>query len=91
MQGKVYAFTAIIQKVPDMDGAYVAFPYDVKAIFGRGRVKVRASFDGYPYQGSLVNMGTGCHIIGIRKDIRKAIGKQPGDSIRVTIEEDFSR
>jgi hypothetical protein len=36
-------------------------------------------------------MGTACHIIGVRKDIRKAIGKQPGDSIRVTIREDGSR
>lgn len=44
-----------------------------------------------PYAGSLVNMGTGCHIIGIRKDIRQAIGKQPGDSVRVTIKEDTGR
>jgi len=32
-------------------------------------------------------MGTPCHILGIRKDIRKKIGKQPGDTVRVTIEE----
>lgn len=31
----------------------------------------------------LVKMGTPCHIIGIRKDIRKAIKKQAGDVIRV--------
>jgi hypothetical protein len=32
-------------------------------------------------------MGTPCHIIGVRKDIRSKIGKQPGDVVRVTIEE----
>lgn len=84
---KLYEFDAIIHKVPDLDGAYIEFPYDVHAEFGKGRVKVEATFDGHPYSGSLVRMGTICHIIGIRKEIRKAIGKQPGDSIHVTIRE----
>jgi len=91
MNSKTYTFTAAIQKVPDMDGAYVAFPYDVRAEFGKGRVKVKATFDGHPYQGSLVNMGTGTHIIGIRKDIRASINKQPGDTVTVTIQEDLTR
>ena len=83
---KQFEFTAVIQKVPDLDGAYVEIPFDVKAVFGKGRVKVHATFDGEPYDGSLVKMGTPCHIIGIRKDIRAKIGKQPGDTIKVTIE-----
>lgn len=84
--GKIYEFDAIIQKVPDMDGAYVEIPFDVKEVFGKGRVPVHATFDGQPYDGQLVKMGTPCHIIGIRKDIRAKIGKQPGDSICVTVE-----
>lgn len=87
MNNKVYEYEAVIQKVPDLDGAYVVFPYDIREEFGRGRVKVHATFDGHPYDGSVVNMGTGDYIIGIRKDIRKAIGKQPGDSVHVTIRE----
>ena len=70
-----------------MDAAYVEIPFDVKATFGKGRVPVNTTFDGVFYQGSLVRMGTPCHIIGIRKDIRKQIGKQPGDTVSVTIEE----
>ena len=70
-----------------MDAAYVEIPFDVKATFGKGRVPVNASFDGVPYQGSLVRMGTPCHIIGIRKDIHRQIGKQAGDTVSVTIEE----
>jgi hypothetical protein len=48
---------------------------------------VNATFDGEPYDGSLVKMKTPCHIIGIRKDIRAKIGKQPGDTVNVTIKE----
>lgn len=87
MNEKEYQFDAVIQKVPDIDGAYVEFPYDVKKEFGKGRVKVHATFDGHPYDGSLVRMGTPGHIIGIRKDIRAAINKQPGDTVHVTIRE----
>lgn len=90
---KTYEFEAIIQKVPDIDGAYVEFPYNVKTEFGKGRVKVHAVFDGEPYEGSIVNMGiknvdgSVCYIIGLRKDIRAKIGKQPGDIVKVTITE----
>lgn len=87
MNEKNYEFDAVIRKVPDIDGAYVEFPYDVKKEFGKGRVKVHAEFDGEPYDGSLVRMGTPGHIIGIRKDIRQKIGKQPGDSIHVKLYE----
>ncbi|NMA15389.1 MAG: DUF1905 domain-containing protein [Clostridia bacterium] len=93
MNPRIYEFEAIIQKVPDIDGAYVEFPYDIKTEFGKGRVKVHATFDGEPYDGSIVNMGVKnaddsvCYIIGLRKDIRAKIGKQPGDSVHVTIKE----
>jgi len=87
MNTKTYTFEAMIKKVPDIDGAYVEVPIDIKAEFGKGRVKVHATFDGEQYDGSVVKMGTPCHIIGIRKDIRAKIGKQPGDTIKVTIKE----
>ncbi|RBP61018.1 uncharacterized protein DUF1905 [Alkalibaculum bacchi] len=90
MSQKIYEFDAIILKVPDIDGAYIEFPYDVREEFGKGRVKVHATFDGEPYDGSLVRMKTPCHIIGIRKDIRAKIGKQAGDTVHVTIQERIS-
>ena len=93
MSPKTYAFDAIIRKVPDLDGAYVPVPFDIKAEFGKGRLFVHASFDGEPYDGSVVNMGIKnpdgsiCYILGIRKEIRAKIGKQPGDTVRVTMRE----
>lgn len=87
MNDKRYEFDAILKKVPDIDGAYIDFPYDVREEFGKGRVKVKATFDGMEYEGSLVRMKTPNHIIGVRKDIRQQIGKQPGDTVHVTIQE----
>jgi hypothetical protein len=90
---KLYEFEAEIKKVPDIDGAYVEMPFDVRTEFGKGRVKVHATFDGEGYDGSIVNMGIKnddesiCYIIGLRKDIRAKIGKNPGDSIKVTVTE----
>ncbi len=90
MSERVYEFHAIIEAVPDKGGAYVRFPYDIREEFGKGRVKAEITFDGEPYCGSIVNMGVKnedgsvCYIIGIRKEIRNKIGKQPGDMVLVT-------
>lgn len=92
MSEKIYEYDAIIQPA-DKGGAYVRFPYDIRDEFGKGRVKIHATFDGEPYDGSVVNMGVKkpdgsvCYIIGVRKDIRNKINKQPGDTVRVTIKE----
>ena len=89
--GKTYLFDAVIEPVPEKGGAYVRFPYDIRKEFGKGRVKAEITFDGEPYSGSIVNMGVKnedgsiCYIIGIRKDIRGKIGKQPGDTVKVTV------
>ncbi len=93
MDDKMYRYESLIYGAGDTGGAYVIFPYDIRREFGRGRVKVHATFDGEPYDGSIVNMGVKnadgsiCYIIGIRKDIRSRIGKQPGDRVLVTVRE----
>ena len=88
-----WEFDGILHEIPEKGGAYVAFPWDIRQVFGKGRVKVRAAFDGVPYEGSLVNMGVKnpdgsvCYIIGVRKDIQAKIGKGPGDAVAVTVQE----
>ncbi|MCI9527637.1 MAG: DUF1905 domain-containing protein [Lachnospiraceae bacterium] len=90
---KTYEYESKIYNAGQKGGAYVVFPYDIRKEFGRGRVKVHATFDGEPYDGSIVNMGVKnadgsvCYIIGLRKDIRAKIGKQTGDVVAVTIRE----
>lgn len=86
-----FEFDAVLHELPE-GGAYVAFPGDIRQIYGRGRVKVRATFDGIPYEGSIVNMGlrnpdgSVCYIIGVLKAIRKALHKRDGDTVHVVIE-----
>ena len=88
-----YTFDAVLHEIPENGGAYVIFPWDIRKEFGKGRVKVHATFDGVPYDGSVVNMGVKdengeiCYVIGVLKAIRKELGKKDGDTIHVTISE----
>ena len=92
MSGK-FEYDEIIHETPDKGGAYVIFPWDIRAVFGKGRVRVHATFDGIPYDGSIVNMGVKdsqgniCYVIGVLKSIRERLGKKDGDSVHIVIEE----
>ena len=86
MSGSVRSFEATIE-ASDRGGAFVFIPFDVKEAFGSGRPRIRALIDGHEYRGSLMNMGGG-HMLLIRKDIRSAIGKQPGDRVMIEVAED---
>ncbi len=66
----------------------VVFPFDLKETFGKKSVKVKITYDGIEYRGLLKSMGGDCVWCLIRKDIRAQIGKQPGDLVHVTVQED---
>ena len=83
----IQQFTAIIKQHENLNASYVEPPFDVKEVFGSKRVKVKATFDGVEYRGSLVNMG-GCYMLGITQEIRSKIGKGFGEEVFVTIEKD---
>ena len=88
---KLYKYKTQIHLVPNKGGAYVEFPYDIRKEFGGGRVKVHVTFDGIPYDGSIVNMGIKnddgsiCYIIGMLKNIREQLGKTEGDEVEITV------
>lgn len=89
---KTYEFESqIFTSEVGKGGAYVIFPYDLRKEFGKGRVKVKVSFEGILYEGSIVNMGVKhsdgsiCYIIGIKKDIRKELNKDVGDTVKVEV------
>jgi len=86
---KIYEFDAEIKKHDSIDAAFIEFPYDTVEEFGtKGQVKVKATFDGYEYQGSLAKMGYQCHCLGITQKIRKEINKGPGYMVHVVITRD---
>ena len=91
--GKQYEYEAVIHELPEKGGAYVVFPWNIREEFGKGRVKVHATFDGIPYDGSIVNMGVKnedgsvCYILGMLKSIRTQLGKGDGDTVHMVIRE----
>ena len=91
MAEKIYRFTSKIYLIPEKGGAYIKFPHDIRKEFGKGRVKVHVTFDGIPYDGSIVNMGVKnpdgsiCYIIGMLKSIREQLNKSQGDQVEVTV------
>jgi len=80
-------FITEIKKREGLDGAYVEIPFDVETAFGARRVKVKATFDGVEYQGSIVRMN-GVFLLGLTQAIRSKIGKRPGDLVNVEVEKD---
>lgn len=90
MEEPIFEFEGVLNGVEGTEALSIDFPYDVFELFGaKGQVKVKVTYDGVPYQGSLAKMGTDCHWLLVRKDIRKLIGKNAGDAVKVTVQRDL--
>jgi len=64
----------------------VLFPYDTEKEFAtKGKVPLKATFNGVPYTGSLIKYGNPLHMMGVPKSIREQIGKGPGDTIEAVV------
>lgn len=83
-------FEAPIIQHKNMNAAYVEFPFSTEELFGKkGQVKIKATIDGKTeYQGSLANMGQGCHVLGLTQAVRKDLKKTFGDTLSVELWED---
>jgi hypothetical protein len=84
---KKQTFSAVIKNAGG-GGAFVEVPFDVEAVFGSKRPKIKATFEGVPYRGILTRMGTEHHLLIILKEIREKIGKTFGEEVKITVEPD---
>lgn len=81
-------FTATMERTEGKGGwTYVVWPESQKFLGTRGLAKVRATADGHPFESSFMAMGDGKQMLPLAAAVRKAIGKEAGDTVKIQLVE----
>ncbi len=79
-------FEAVLEADSADGGIFIVVPFSVPDVYGtRGKWPVQATLDGFPHRTMLVPLGDGYHGLPIPKEVRRALGKTVGDTLRVAL------
>lgn len=78
-------FTATLTRAPDSSATFLSVPVDIHTVWAtHARVPVKGTLNGFSFRGSIMPYG-GVHYLGIKRDLREAIGIKAGDSVEVVL------
>jgi hypothetical protein len=73
-----------------MDTAAIELPFDTREVWGKARVPVLVTINGYTWRSTVSTMG-GCQLIVVNAAARKGAGVKAGDRVKVTLEPDTAK
>ncbi len=78
-------FNGIIQKNNELNIFFIAIPYNIREVFGKRSLDVKATFDGREYDGLIEKIGNYRYSIKLPYSAMWKSKKDVGDSMTVTI------
>jgi hypothetical protein len=73
-----------------METAAVELPFDPKAVWGKVRMPVTVTINGYSWRSTVASM-RGCQFIVVNAAARQGAGVKAGDRVTVTLEPDTTK
>lgn len=85
---KKFSYKTVLMKGP-LKGTYAEFPFDSVKEFGtKKHVWCNVTIEGKTWSMNLLPNGNGGHWLHLKKEIRDAIGKREGDTVKIELKQD---
>jgi hypothetical protein len=80
-------FKCKLESASGPEVTFIRMPFDVKEVFGKGRLPVKLTVNDYTYRTTICHMG-GIYAVPLRRENRENAKVKAGDVVQVTVEPD---